>query len=88
MKKTWKVMAIAIMLVFSIVSVFAAGRTENATRDPAKNSAQTGAATQANQAAQTGVATQANQAAQSAPTTTVSNNNDGKLYKELPAGTD
>ncbi len=96
MKKTWKIWAIAIMLVFSVVSVFAAGRTENATRDPAKNSAQSSSSAQTetvqsaptNQSAQTGAATQANQAAQSAPTTTESNKNSGKLYMELPAGTD
>ncbi len=75
MKKTWKIWAIAIMLVFSVVSVFAAGRTENATRDPAKNSAQSSSSAQT-------------ETVQSAPTTTESNKNDGKLYTVLPAGTD
>jgi len=53
MKKTWKVMAIAIMLVFSIVSVFAAGRTENATKNTSKSgsSEQTETVAPANQSA-------------------------------------
>lgn len=89
MKKTWKVMAIAIMLVFSIVSVFAAGRTENATKNSSKNgsSEQTETVAPANQSAQTGKTETPAQSGSSASAQTSSIKN-GKNYTELPAGTD
>ena len=62
MKKTWKILALVMMLVFSVTAVYASGNKEEPKTNSSTNTSST--------------------------TKTTNNKNIGKLYTELPAGTD